>query len=226
MDFTENAGFKRNARMKNTIKYFAGIDVQISRGCCYYIIDENKKYIVSGWIKENIPQSFNHLFLEVSNNQPETISVGIDAPRMPIKKLRTNYYDRKNNLWIKKTKESAGRECEVIIKSFNIANPQWTRTLADSPKWMRLGYNIFSALKEFPFVYEVFPSASYKMLDNENVRFELCLNYFKGGIKDMLDASVAAITIFEFVKGRGCEVGGKDGLGTIVIPGIINYSAG
>lgn len=204
--------------MIKKIKYFAGIDVQISRGCCYYIIDQNKKYVVSGWIKESIPQTFNKLLLEVSNNQPKTILIGIDAPRMPIRKLRTRYFDRKINSWIEKTKQSNGRECEAIIKSYNIANPQWTKTPEDSPKWMRLGYDIFSALKEFPNVYEVFPSASYKMLEKENVKYELCLNEFTGGVKDILDASVAAITVYEFVNGRGCEVGGDDGLGTIVLP--------
>ena len=38
----------------------------------------------------------------------------------------------------------------------------------------------------------------------------------------MLDASVAAVTVYEFVNGRGCEVGGEDDLGTIVLPGKIN----
>jgi len=200
------------------IKLFAGIDVQISRGCCYYIIDQDKKYVVSGWISENIPQTFNKLLFEISNNQPDTISIGIDAPRMPIRKLRTRYFDRKINSWSEKTKQSVGRECEVIINSYSIANPQWTKTLAESPEWMKLGYNIFSALKEFPCVYEVFPSASYKMLEKEKVTYELCLKYFTGGVKDMLDASVAAITVYEFVNGRGCEVGDDDGLGTIVLP--------
>ena len=34
----------------------------------------------------------------------------------------------------------------------------------------------------------------------------------------MLDAWVAAATVREFVEGRGVEVGGGDGLGTIIIP--------
>lgn len=204
--------------MMNKIKYFAGIDVQLKRDCYYYVIDENKMYVTSGWIKENIPQSFNNLFLELTNNNLEQIAVGIDAPRMPIKKLRKRSFDKKTNSWIKKGDEKLGRECEVIIKSYNIANPQWTRTLKDSPDWMKLGYDIFSKLKSFSFVYEVFPSASYKMLENKNVKYELCLNNFVGGVKDMLDASVAALTVFEFINGRGCEVGGEDNLGTIVLP--------
>jgi predicted nuclease with RNAse H fold len=200
------------------IKYFTGIDVQIKRGCSYYIIDEDKNYVASGWIKENIPQSFNNLFLELTNNNLEQIAVGIDAPRMPIKKRRKRSFDKKTNSWIEKGDEKLGRECEVIIKSYNLANPQWTRTLKNSPEWMRLGFSIFNSLKEFPFVYEVFPSASYRMLEKEKLMYELCLNDFVSGVKDMLDASVAAITVYEFISGRGCEVGGDDGLGTIVLP--------
>ena len=40
----------------------------------------------------------------------------------------------------------------------------------------------------------------------------------KPGPKDMLDSWVAAATVREFVEGRGTEVGGGDGLGTIILP--------
>jgi predicted nuclease with RNAse H fold len=204
--------------MKNKIKYFVGIDVQISRGCAYYILDSEKKFVTSGWIKKNVSASFKKLFGELTDNQGDIIAIGIDAPRMPLKKLRTRYFEKKKNEWNVKPQKSNGRECEVIVKSYNLANPQWTRTYKELPDWMRLGYDIFSQLKNFSFVYEVFPSASYKMLENENVKYELCLNEFNSGVKDMLDASVAALTVFEFVNGQGCEVGGDDGLGTIVLP--------
>jgi len=48
------------------IKYFAGIDVQVSRGCAYYILDSDKKYVTSGWIKENASASFKKLFTKTS----------------------------------------------------------------------------------------------------------------------------------------------------------------
>jgi hypothetical protein len=200
------------------IKYFSGIDVQISRGCSYYIIDNNKSFISSGWIKDNIPDSIKNLFSSISDNHYDQIAIGIDAPRMPITKLRKRTFDRKNNRWIENNEGKIGRECEVLIKSYNIANPQWTNTLENSEDWMKLGYSIFSKLIEFPFVYEVFPSASYRMLAKENIKYELCLNGFNGGVKDMLDASVAAVTVYEFINLKGCEVGGGDGLGTIVMP--------
>lgn len=200
------------------IKYFAGIDVQISRGCAYYILDSEKKYVTSGWVKEIVSASFNKLFSELTDNKSNIISIGIDAPRMPLNRLRTRYFDKKKNEWNLKPQKSNGRECEVIIKSYNLANPQWTRIFKESAEWMKLGFEIFSILKTFPFVYEVFPSASYKMLGNENVKYELCLNEFNVGVKDMLDSSVAALTVYEFLNGRGCEVGGEDELGTIILP--------
>ena len=71
--------------MKIRIKYFAGIDVQINRGCCYYILDANKKYVTSGWVKENIPASLSRIFTGLTNNEKEKIAIGIDTPRMPLK---------------------------------------------------------------------------------------------------------------------------------------------
>ena len=35
---------------------------------------------------------------------------------------------KRKTAWVEKTKKSNGRECEVIVKSYNLANPQWTRT--------------------------------------------------------------------------------------------------
>lgn len=209
--------------MENNIKYFAGTDVQLNRGCCYYILNENKNYVTSGWIKENIAQSLKDLFFNITSNDINQIAIGIDAPRMPLKKLRKRSFDKNTRSWIEKADHKLGRECEVIIKSYNIANPQWTRTYEDSPAWMKLGYSIFNSLKEFPSLYEVFPSASYKMLEKENVKFELCLNNFTSGIKDMLDASVCATTVYEFLHGKGCEVGGEDGLGSIILPRRIRH---
>lgn len=200
------------------IKYFVGIDVQISRGCAYYILDSEKKYVTSGWVDKMVSVSLKKLISELTFNQSNIIAIGIDAPRMPLNKLRTKYFDRKKNNWRVESRQSNGRECEVMIKAYNLANPQWTKIYEESPEWMKLGFEIFSALTDLPFVYEVFPSASYRMLEKENVHYELCLNKFSGGVKDMLDASVAAITVHEFINGRGCEAGGGDNLGTIVLP--------
>lgn len=200
------------------VAFFAGIDVQVSRGCAYYVLDREKKWVAGGWIKEDIPAGFEKLFYQLCSGKNNRLAIGIDAPRMPLKKLRNRYFDKKQQCWELRDKLSIGRECEVVINAYRIGNCQWTNTLEKSPEWMQLGFSIFEALAVFPFVYEVFPSASYRMLDDKNISYEINLNGFKHGVKDMLDASVAAITVMEYISNNGCEVGGGDGLGTIVLP--------
>jgi hypothetical protein len=44
------------------------------------------------------------------------------------------------------------------------------------------------------------------------------LGCFAHDPKDVLDAVMAAVTVGEFRAGRGAEVGGGDGLNTIILP--------
>ena len=84
---------------------------------------------------------------------------------------------------------------------------------------MKMGFALFDALSSETHVYEVFPSASYRLLSaDDDAVFSLSLRDFAAGPKDMLDAYVAAFTVHEFLAGRGMEVGGGDGLGTIILP--------
>jgi predicted nuclease with RNAse H fold len=84
---------------------------------------------------------------------------------------------------------------------------------------MNLGFKLFSVLEDIVTVHEVFPTASYELLQgNTDVRIDADFSACKSGPKDMIDAWVAAATVREFVGGRGTEVGGGDGLGTIILP--------
>jgi predicted nuclease with RNAse H fold len=84
---------------------------------------------------------------------------------------------------------------------------------------MKLGFYLFSELKDIVQVHEVFPTASYALLQNvKDVRIIADFSACKPGPKDMLDAWVAAATVWEFADGRGCEVGGGDGMGSIILP--------
>lgn len=61
--------------------------------------------------------------------------------------------------------------------------------------------------------------SSYKLLQEAfDVSVSLSFENFQQGPKDMLDAVICALTVLEFKNGRGCEVGGGDGLGAIVLP--------
>lgn len=207
--------------MKQKI-YFAGIDVQISRGCAYYIIDADGKYIGSGWVDGGSHHVISQKFLNIFNraSKDELLLIGIDAPRMPLRELRKIKWDGKKKEWIKadNSYKGYGKHAEVIIKSAGIASPQWTRPLKDSPDWMKLGYTIFQTLHNYQ-TYEVFPSATYRLLNGKlTSTIELSFENFSAGPKDLLDAAAAALTIKEFYQGRGEELGGDDGLGSIVIP--------
>jgi hypothetical protein len=84
---------------------------------------------------------------------------------------------------------------------------------------MKLGFALFDQLGSALPVHEVFPSASYRMFEGDTTSgIRVRLRNFRPGPKDMLDAYVAAATLREFVQGRGCEIGGGDGLGSIILP--------
>lgn len=145
--------------------------------------------------------------------------IGIDAPRRPLDRPREWYWRR--GRWRRRApgEQGHGRHCEVMVKAHGIANPQWTPLRADAPAWMRQGFRLFELLGDRSSCYEVFPSASYRLFEQDPApATTIDFAHFEPGPKDMLDAVVAAVTVHEFLSGRGCEVGGGDGLGAIVLP--------
>lgn len=46
----------------------------------------------------------------------------------------------------------------------------------------------------------------------------------RAGPKDMFDAALSALVVRDFLAGKGCEVGGGDGLGSIILPRRIGVS--
>ncbi len=202
-----------------------GIDVQIKEGCSYFIVDEHSEIVDSGWAKEDTYLKTAHqlrsIALETSGGHLDNIAIGIDSPRVPLKKPREFNWDGKKKKWRerKPREKGYGRHCEVVIKSLGVANPQWTGIVENCPEWMQLGFDIYNVLKGFGQIYEVFPSASYNMLKNDrDLKVKISFANFSQGPKDMIDACVAAMTVYEFIHGRGVEVGDGDGLGTIILP--------
>ena len=197
--------------------FYVGIDIQVRRDCCYAVIDTNGTLIDSGWFP-NVETDVVDLVKRW--NESAQIEVGIDAPRTPLTSKRRWYWSGSSRRWNRRnTQKGYGRHCEVVISAHRIANPQWTPVKGEAPEWMNLGFKLYSALEGFAKVHEVFPTASYALLHgNTDVRINADFSACKPGPKDMLDAWVAAATVKEFVEGRGTEVGGGDGLGTIILP--------
>jgi len=209
---------------KENIDLYIGIDVQIKRGCPYYILNADLGYVESGWLKgdchDEVCQQLDKRISWLLNKSNKNIAVGIDAPRMGLASPRTWYW--RGGKWRKRTgvEKGFGRHCEVVIKALGIANPQWTQMKDSSPPWMELGYRLYQTLQGLEHVHEVFPSASYAMLGGqEHDPIGLSFADFVHGPKDMLDACVGAYTVHAFHTGGGFEVGGGDGLGTIILPG-------
>jgi len=214
---------------KHNIDLYLGIDVQTKRGCSYYIVNSGLEYVDSGWLMghnhDQVCRQLVELKTQLLVNLNLKIAVGIDAPRMGLITPRELFW--RGGKWQRKTnvEKGFGRHCEVVIKALGIANPQWTRLKNDSPPWMELGYRLYQTLQDVEHLYEVFPSASYAMLDEEqHPPVDLSFAKFAHGPKDMLDACVSAFTVHAFIHGKGFEVGGGDGLGTIILPGQLPVS--
>lgn len=195
---------------------FVGIDVQVVRGLAYAAMDNDGRIVANGWLDSAQPASAaEHLAACFAG-----AVCGIDAPRMPLEAPRAFYWAGSGWRPRRPSDKGLGRHCEVVIAASGLARPQWTPLAEAAPQWMQLGFELFCALDRSGLrTEEVFPSAAYRQLDlDDDSEVRIPLSGFVRGPKDMLDAIVAAYVVKEFVQGRGCVVGGGDGLGTIVLP--------
>lgn len=225
-------------------QYFIGVDVQMSRACSYFVFDAGGTFVDSGWLAAadskvvarttgkipTIKRGVKPLTAEsdlrrivegLADGNMSRVAIGIDAPRRPLLTPRTHSYSAKRG-WTPFGADdlASGRHCEVAIAVLKLATPQWTPLERNAKEWMKLGFRLFTEVADVAHVYEVFPSAAYAQLEHaaERALTTMDLRVLRPGPKDMVDAMVAAYTTREFVQGRGAEVGGKDGLGTIILP--------
>ena len=200
---------------------FIGVDVSAKRGCAIAALDERRRLCAAKWVAGKATKVA--AAIRALGDGADRLVIGIDAPRRFLSRERQWYWDSRVG-WRPRlpTHKGWGRHCEVVIKALGLANPQWTPLVDAVPErmeWMRLGVQLFAELKGSEDVYEVFPSASYAQLDKRDEPVvRLSFRRFAAGPKDMLDAVVAAVTVAEYAAGRRMEVGGGDGLGSIILP--------
>jgi len=233
-----------NTSEQRTPQHFIGVDVQMSRACSYFVFDAAGEFVDSGWLAaKDVTRSprttakfpaikrgakvlttesdLRRIVDELADGDVSRVAVGIDAPRQPLPSPRTHSYSAKRG-WVPFGADdlASGRHCEVAISALKLATPQWTPLERNAKDWMKLGFRLFAELADLKHVYEVFPSAAYAQLEHapERALTTMDLRVLRPGPKDMVDAMMAAYTTREFVQGRGSEVGGGDGLGTIVLP--------
>lgn len=196
-----------------------GIDVAQSRGCAVAAVDDCGSALGVTWTRSS-PRAVRDA-VSVWSKQGAILGVGIDAPRMPLLVRRAHYWNGQRRVWraCRPDDSGYGRHCEVVIAALRLASPQWTPFGAAVPDWMALGFRLYRELQQHWPVFEVFPSASYEVLKNDSdVRLTLSFQEFASNPKDVLDAYIGAVTVREFLAGRGCKVGGGDGLGEIILP--------
>lgn len=195
---------------------FVGLDVQIRRGVPMVVMDGDGVVREAAWTDHR--QAPRALVGLIDRLGPARCRVGIDAPRMPLRRLRRWSY--RAGSW-SRDEGRLGRHCEVAVKALGLGNPQWTPLRRDAPAWMLLGFALFRAAERAGArAHEVFPSVTYRQLDGRlaSPPVTLPLTAMAPGPKDLLDAVAAAYTVWRLEAGDGAEVGGGDGLGTIALP--------
>lgn len=216
---------------------FIGVDVQTRRGCACVALDRDGAWLGARWTEplsratgERARRARDAIAEDVVEfcryfTRTGTVAVGVDAPRSPLPVPRRWYWDGARLAWRPRARaeKGLGRHADVVVAAAEGVRIQWTPLARGRrPGWMELGFAIFATLDarlgRHAAVHEVFPSASYAQFAREPASIaRLDLREFRRGPRDMLDAAVAALTVREFVAGRGCEVGGCDGQGTIVL---------
>jgi hypothetical protein len=195
---------------------YLGVDVQINRGVPLVVMGPDGVVRQAVWHgHREAPAALAEL---ISGLGATRCQVGIDAPRRPLPRRRRWSFRRGS--W-RRDAGRLGRHCEVAVRALGLGSPQWTPLRADAPAWMRLGFALFAAAtRAGATAHEVFPSVSYRQLDGvgEAPPVTLPLSAMAAGPKDLLDAVAAAYTVWRWDAGEGAELGGGDGLGTIVVP--------
>jgi predicted nuclease with RNAse H fold len=161
--------------------------------------------------------------LYLRQNMQEKVVVAIDAPRRYLV-VRRRWRLNDAGVWFA-ADLAWGRHCEVVVRRMGLANPQWTPPATQPLPWITLGQRVFTTCEAAGLVaIECFPTASYTRLgqmDGQELNIPGRMFAHSRLAHDILDASVAALTADLFVAGNATELGGGDGLGTIVVPGII-----
>lgn len=161
--------------------------------------------------------------LRMRQDQQEQVVIAIDAPRRYLNSRRQWRLNRPG-VWIA-ADLPGGRHCEIVVRRLGLANPQWTPPASQPIPWITLGQQVFTAFEQSGFTaIECFPTASYTRLgqmDNQVINIPGRMFAHSRLAHDVLDACIAALTADFFVARSATELGGGDGYGTIVVPGIL-----
>lgn len=198
----------------------AGVDVQGDE--LIVAFRRNATFVPPSRVVVTADEVRNHA-LQLRQDDREQVVVAIDAPRRYLTAVRPW---RLNNagVWVAANLPS-GRHCEIAVRRLGLANPQWTPPANQPIPWITLGQQVFTVCEGAGFTaIECFPTASYTRLgqmNNQELTIPGSMFAHSRLAHDILDACVAAVTADLFVAGNATELGGGDGYGTIVVPGVL-----
>lgn len=201
-----------------------GIDVAGSRPHGFAVVEDDGAVAQIGLV----PHQEVEARVRAVARQHTDIVLGIDAPRCLRNGPREWYWKPTSGWQPRKGQAGHGRHCEAVVRALGLANPQWTPLeggLRDDQHWMRRGIELFEALADLN-PHEVFPTATRAALARRShgpsmpVELDL-VGLGVAPLSDQMDAIFAAVTAREFAAGRGCAVGGGDGLGAIILPCLV-----
>jgi predicted nuclease with RNAse H fold len=200
---------------------FVGVDVQGDK--LIVAFRRNGEFLPPARVELHAERVLNEA-LRLRQNKKEPVVAAVDAPRFYLNGARQCRLN-KANIW-ENANLQGGRHCEVIVRKLGLANPQWTPQAHAPSEWICLGQKVFKAFEDTGLkAIECFPTASYARLGKMpgtalNVPGEM-FAHCRGLAHDVLDSCVAALTTDLFAARNATELGGGDGYGTIVIPGVV-----
>jgi hypothetical protein len=175
----------------------------------------------SGWLSGSnceVVHGLGELRDRHSQTGCSPLAVGIDAPRAPLNSPRPWYWNGPRARWrpCRSSDGGNGRHCEIVIAAHRLANPQWTPCRPPSrmdATWFRLVCLPCRTRVVAKFSVRIVRAAG----GGSPLRIGVRLNEFAQGPKDS-SMPARLPPRFGSLQGRGCAVGGGDGLGQIILP--------
>lgn len=97
-------------------RVYVGIDVQVQRPCAMVALDHDLRMIDSVWLEgASFSETLENLCGRLARwGVGDRVTIGIDAPRQPLREKRSFYWDRKTTSWRarRSSERGWGRHCD------------------------------------------------------------------------------------------------------------------
>ena len=172
----------------------------------FAILDGAGNFLDAGFFEGSLPTELTRQ-IEAGLASGLAVVFGVDAARHALTRLRYWNWEPTAEHWVRLLRGAdTGRHAEIILRAHGFRGTRWSVTAAP----------IYQALQALPgtVIYEVCAEAAFQAMDPGSPPPEPSA----AAGASLEHATLAATTSREFFAGRGQEIGGGDGLGTIILP--------